>query len=131
MRGEGTPPLLDLPGPGHKHGGAPWQTTIKSKKIEENRKRSLIRSCPFSNPPYSSPWTNLDGECECQKHRCFSIFQADTNFLYFSEKNEARKTRSEMGPPNRHKMGPFWEGFWDPPKWGPHFWGLGRTSSDP
>ena len=34
MRGEGTPPLLDLPGPGHKHGGAPWQTTIKSKELQ-------------------------------------------------------------------------------------------------
>jgi len=34
MRGEGTPPLLDLPGPGHKHGGAPWQTTTGSKELQ-------------------------------------------------------------------------------------------------
>ena len=93
--------------------------------------RSLIRSCPFSNPPYSSPWTNLDGECECQKHRCFSIFQADTNFLYFSGKKRGPKNEVRNVSPKPSQNGAILGGILGPPKMGSPFLGPGPDELRP
>ena len=53
MRGEGTPPLLDLPGPRHKHGGAPWQTTTGSKELQGNSKK--IEEAPRNSKAVANP----------------------------------------------------------------------------